>query len=160
MTLLAIFDNSAAAHGAIDRLAHDTVGSNLKYEVYSTEPLHPPMVPNHLLRGAVLGGLLGGAAGGGLAVFTFMAMHLQTGHMAIVTLPATGIATFAWAALAAIAGVIFVLVPQAKLLSTKLDLPDDVRDAITRGAVAVVVESPTPEIERMLQTAGGTIKQG
>jgi outer membrane lipoprotein SlyB len=126
-----------------------------KHEVYSNRPLHLPETPNHALAGAIAGGLLGGLGGGSLAAFTFEKMHLQTGHMAILSLPPAGIATFAAGALGAIAGALIAFLLQAELHITHLEMPAEVRAEIANGAVAVMFEEATPETEQAMHAAGG-----
>jgi hypothetical protein len=126
----------------------------VEHEVYSAEPLHPPHVSSNLLGATVLGGLLGGFGGGALAVFTFRTMHLETGGMAIVTYPPTGIVIFAVAALSAIGTALATLLWEGDMLHFRPSLPADIRQEIANGAVAVAA----PEASReALEQAGARI---
>jgi len=148
MNVLAVFPNPETARPAIQALA------GVEHEVYSAEPLHPPHVASNLLGATVLGGLLGGIGGGALAVFTFRTMHLETGGMAIVTYPPTGIVIFAVAALSAIGTALATLLWEGDMLHFSPSLPEDVRREIANGAVAV---SAPEASRRMMEAAGAQI---
>ncbi len=145
MRLLAVFDEGKAP----PRL------DGLQYEIFSGEPHHPAPVASPILSAAVSGGFLGGLGGGALAVYTFRAMHLQTGHMAIVTLPPAGIIVFALAALGAIGSALVAFLVAARL-PAKSTLSGDLRRRIANGSVAYVIETSSVTVERTMQDAGGT----
>lgn len=148
MNLLAVFPDVETARPAIKALA------GVEHEVYSAEPLHPPPVSSNLMAATVLGGLLGGVGGGALAVFTFRTMHLETGGMAIVTYPPTGIVIFAIAALSAIGTALATLLWEGDMLHFRPSLPEDIRHEIANGAVAV---SAPEESRGALERAGARI---
>lgn len=149
MKLLAVFPNPETARPALLALA------DVEHEVYSAEPLHPPAVSSNLLGATVLGGLLGGLGGGALAVFTFRTMHLETGGMAIVTYPPTGIVIFAVAALSAIGTALATLLWEGDMLHFRPSLPEDIRREITNGAVAVAAPEESRDV---LERAGARIR--
>jgi hypothetical protein len=151
MKLLAVFDNGAAARSAMSQIPSGDC------EMFSSEPLHTPEVPNHLLKAAVWGGIAGAAIGAGLAVFVFYIVHLHTGHMETITLSPIGIILFGIAALISIAAVLFELLREAGLFRWDLELPDEVRAELVQGSVALLVRSATPEIRQILNDAGARV---
>jgi hypothetical protein len=148
MSLLAVFENAAAARLALSQIpAADR-------EVFSSEPMHTPEAPNHLLTAAVTGGIVGAIAGAGLAVGVFYIVNLHTGHMEMITLSPIGIILFGIAALTSIAAVLIELLREAGLFRKDLVLPDDVRAQLVHGSVAVLVPADTPAIRQTLSAAG------
>jgi len=146
MKLLAVFEVEQAFR-PVDLQGQD-------YELMSSEPIDPQPVPNKLLSAAVWGGVIGGVLGAALSVGVFYVVNLRTGHMSIITLAPIGIILFGVAALASITGVLVAFLREAGLLTTRLKLPARVLTAMSHGAVAVLVNSPSPELEKLLQAAG------
>jgi hypothetical protein len=151
LKLIAVFEDGTAARAAMTQIpAADC-------EMFSSEPLHTPQVPNHLLKAAVWGGIFGALAGAALAVWVFYIVNLHTGHMEMITLAPIGIILFGVAALTSIAAVLLELLREAGLFRRDLELPEEVRAELVHGSVAVLVPSGTPEIRKSLLDAGARV---